>query len=178
METSQPSIQPVSKVSYLAIASLITAPISIVILPFALPLTIIFGHMAMSRIKKSSGKVTGFGMALAGTILGYVGVVWCIASIIMIINRATVSTEESDRHGCFMNSRNVQQAVRLHANIKNLQEGDPIDWNVILGPDGYMPKPVCRLGGTYTFTNTIPPIGTVICKCSHANHVPEDHHNW
>ncbi len=117
-------------------------------------------------------------MALTGTILGYVGLIWAITAMIMIINRATVSTEESDRHGCFMNIRNVQQAVRVHANMKSMNIGDPIDWKVIVGPNGYLPQPSCPAGGTYTFTNTIPPIGTVICKCSHADHMPTGTSTW
>ncbi len=56
--------------------------------------------------------------------------------------------------------------------------GDPIDWNVIFGPDGYLPQPVCPLGGTYTFVETIPPVGTLVGSCSHADHVPADHSTW
>ncbi len=166
-----------TKTSGLAIASLVTGLIGVAPFPIVAPLAIIFGHMAMSRIKKSSGQVSGFGMALAGTILGYVGLVWCITAMI-IISGATASTEESDRHGCFMNTRNVQLAVRGHQNMTSLNVGDPIEWNVIIGPDGYLPQPSCPAGGIYTFANTIPTIGTVICQCSHADHVPPSHADW
>ncbi|MES2980681.1 MAG: DUF4190 domain-containing protein [Verrucomicrobiota bacterium] len=69
METAQPPTFTVPKTSGLAIASLVTG------LTCIAPLAIIFGHMAMSRIKKSAGELTGHGLALAGTILGYVGLV-------------------------------------------------------------------------------------------------------
>ena len=34
---------------------------------------IICGHIALSKIKKSSGRLKGRGMAIAGTVLGYFG---------------------------------------------------------------------------------------------------------
>jgi hypothetical protein len=36
-------------------------------------LAVIFGHLAMGQIDASQGRQSGRGMALAGTILGYVG---------------------------------------------------------------------------------------------------------
>ncbi len=36
-------------------------------------LAIVFGHIAMGQIDRSGGLQSGRGMALAGTILGYVG---------------------------------------------------------------------------------------------------------
>jgi type IV pilus assembly protein PilA len=36
---------------------------------------IILGHLSLSEIRKSAGRLTGHGMAMAGLILGYVGVV-------------------------------------------------------------------------------------------------------
>ena len=35
--------------------------------------TVIFGHIALSQIKKSEGTQRGRGMAIAGVVLGYVG---------------------------------------------------------------------------------------------------------
>jgi hypothetical protein len=44
---------------------------------FAFPLSIlaiIFGHLSLSEIRKSAGRLKGEGMAIAGLVLGYVGV--------------------------------------------------------------------------------------------------------
>jgi hypothetical protein len=41
-------------------------------------LAVIFGHIGLGQVKRSHGTQTGRGLALAGTILGYVG---CIAAI-------------------------------------------------------------------------------------------------
>lgn len=84
----------------------------------------------------------------------------------------------SDRSACIMQTRNVQQAIRGHQNMNAIDNGAPINWNDIFGPDGYLPKPTCPLGGTYTFVDTYPPVGTLACQCSHADHVPENHEGW
>jgi len=34
---------------------------------------VIFGHIALNEIKKSSGAIEGQGLALAGLIIGYIG---------------------------------------------------------------------------------------------------------
>lgn len=69
-----PNLPPEQKVptSGLAIASLVCGLLGFVFsLLTGIP-AIIMGHMAMSRIKASNGTLGGGGMALAGTILGYV----------------------------------------------------------------------------------------------------------
>lgn len=174
METTQPPISAVPKTSGLAIASLVTG------LTCIAPLAIIFGHMAMSRIKKSAGELTGSGLALAGTILGYVGLVILVFSIIPILFvGARAWKEGSDRAACIMQTRNVQQAVRGYGGMNGLNPGDPLDWNEIFGPGKLLDqRPTCPTGGTYTFVDTIPPVGTLAGQCSHADHVPPDHDDW
>lgn len=82
-----PPVQP--RQAGLAIASLILAlvafmvgmPLSLLFFPFlllfypALIIAVILGHVARSKIKKSRGALTGAGLALAGLILGYSGIV-------------------------------------------------------------------------------------------------------
>jgi hypothetical protein len=84
--------------------------------------------------------------------------------------------------GCIMNIRNVQQAVRGHQNLNNLNNGDPIDWKKIIGPDGYMQEPKCPDGGTYTFVKSFPATGVLACTCSKVGdsqgHEPADHSEW
>jgi type IV pilus assembly protein PilA len=58
-----------------AIASLVCGVIAYVLLPFiaAIP-AVILGHIALSDIKKSAGRLKGQGLAIAGLVLGYFGV--------------------------------------------------------------------------------------------------------
>jgi len=50
-------------------------------LPFAL-VAVIFGHLSLSEIRKSPGRLKGRGLAITGLVLGYLGVVATIAFII------------------------------------------------------------------------------------------------
>jgi type II secretory pathway pseudopilin PulG len=69
------------KTSGLAIASLI---FGILFLFFPLPiLAIVFGHVSLSQIKKSAGRLGGRGMAIVGLVLGYLGI--AIIPLILII---------------------------------------------------------------------------------------------
>jgi type II secretory pathway pseudopilin PulG len=42
--------------------------------PFSAIAAVVLGHLALSEIKKSAGRLAGHGMAMAGLILGYIGV--------------------------------------------------------------------------------------------------------
>lgn len=67
---SQP--QQEAPTSGLAIASLVCGLLGFIMSFFTGIPAIIMGHMAMSRIKAANGAIGGRGIALAGTILGYV----------------------------------------------------------------------------------------------------------
>lgn len=53
-------------------------------------LAVIFGHVALSQINKSNGTQTGRGMAIAGLVLGYVGV--AVLAIVLIAGAAASSS--------------------------------------------------------------------------------------
>jgi type IV pilus assembly protein PilA len=63
-----------------AIASLVCGIINV--FPFFM-VAVILGHMSLSEIKKSSGRLKGEGIALAGLILGYLGIIFI--PIILIV---------------------------------------------------------------------------------------------
>jgi len=69
--TSQ-AISPV-ETSGKAIVSLVLGLLSFTFLA-AIP-AVVFGHLALSDIKKSAGRLQGHGMAVAGLVLGYLGIV-------------------------------------------------------------------------------------------------------
>ena len=80
--------QPVNvvKTSALAVWSLVLGILSLLCVGFfaGIP-AIICGHMGRSRIKQSSGALTGGGMALTGLILGYIGTVIVTISIVAAV---------------------------------------------------------------------------------------------
>ena len=70
--------------SGLAISSLVCGILSFTLLPILASIpAIICGHMALSEIKRSPGAIGGRGMALTGTIMGYITV--AILPIIVVI---------------------------------------------------------------------------------------------
>jgi len=82
--TTMPAIGP-AETSPKAVISLICGLLFFI--PLAFLAAIIFGHLALSEIKKSAGRLKGEGMAIAGLVLGYL---W-IAGIPMILIVAAIA---------------------------------------------------------------------------------------
>ncbi len=90
-----------------AIASLICGlfifffPISIV--------AVILGHLSLSEIRKSAGRIQGQGMAIAGLVLGYLGV----AAIPVVLIIAAIAIPNLLRARMAANESSAAQTVRL-----------------------------------------------------------------
>src|SRR5271166_4725743 len=88
-----------AKTSGKAIVSLISG-LFIFFFPLSI-VAIIFGHISLSEIRRSAGRLTGDGLAIAGLVLGYAGVVGIpvilIIAAIAIPNllRAKIAANES-----------------------------------------------------------------------------------
>lgn len=89
----------------------------------------------------------------------------------------------SDRAGCIMNIRNVQQATRSHNGMNNIGTGPAPGFSKhsLIGPGKFIDKePVCPSGGNYTWIESgrAPEIGELMIRCSHPQHLPKDYHDW
>ena len=78
----------------------------------------------------------------------------------------------SDRSANIINIRNVQQAVRAHANTRELAIGTPLAQTDIIGPGKYLgsvnpPNPDITYTGN--FDSTIPPVGTLYLTPTYLN---------
>ena len=109
-ETSQPHPVQKQKTSGLAIASLVAGVTCIA------PAAIVCGHVALSQIKASAGQLTGRGVAIAGTLLGYASLVSYVLAIPVLFVGARAWKKGSDRAACIITQRNIQQAVRSYKN--------------------------------------------------------------
>jgi len=69
-----------AEVSGKAIASLVCGLLFFV--PFAFVAAVIFGHLGLSEIRKSAGRLKGDGFAIAGLVLGYM---WVVSTPIILI---------------------------------------------------------------------------------------------
>lgn len=75
---------PPAKTNTLAVVSLVSAIVGFVLIPFiASIVAVITGHMSLNQIKQSGEQ--GRGMALAGTIIGWVGIGFSILGIIALL---------------------------------------------------------------------------------------------
>jgi len=93
-----------AETSGMAVASLVFGCLFF-ILPAAI-VAIILGHLSKSEIAKSAGRLKGAGMALAGLILGYVGVAFIPFLLIGIAILIPIS--------CALESRRTKRAPWDH----------------------------------------------------------------
>jgi Domain of unknown function (DUF4190) len=108
-----------------ALASLICG----VILCFA-PASIaavILGHLALSDIKRSAGRISGHGMALAGLVMGYVGValtaIFTLAVVFSVRNTLRYSVPMNEM-AAISTMRTYNEALKAYA-AKCPQQGYP-----------------------------------------------------
>lgn len=177
MDEAHPSPPVLKKTSGLAIASLVTA------LTCIAPVAILLGHFALSRIALSSGRLTGRGIALAGTIIGYVTLVSYFLSIPILFVGARAWKRGSDRAACIITQRNLQQAVRGYQSMNGLPTGSPLDIKAVLADLNIenikLTCPATR--EPLQISETIPPTGELVVKCPHAHdldHKPKDQSTW
>jgi len=82
---------PPRKTCGLAIASLVLGIVSVPMMCccgaglVAAILAIVFGHLAIGQIRRSEGRLDGKGMAVAGLVMGYIGLLLHIAVAIIFI---------------------------------------------------------------------------------------------
>jgi len=98
-----------------AIFSLICG-ILFVILPFSV-VAVVFGHMALSEIRKNPGRWKGKGLAITGLALGYVGVVLLAGFIGLVLygvqksaRQITRSVQDTNRRSMVASMRSVNMA--------------------------------------------------------------------
>jgi hypothetical protein len=81
----------------LAIASMVVALagyVTVIVVPFTSLLSVIFGHVALRRIREGQGAKTGKGMAITGLVLGYI-VLACIPVYLVFWFANTVASPDA-----------------------------------------------------------------------------------
>ena len=144
----------------MAITSMVLGIISLLTCYLAaLPgiLAIIFGHIARGKVKESPEKYTGKGMATAGCVMGYVGVVIGLAAIpiglFVVVPNFVKAKATAQANACINNLRQIDAAANQFALEKGKRTGDPINLSVDLTPyiklDSTWKIPPCPAGGVY-----------------------------
>lgn len=96
------------KTSGMAIASLVCGIVNV--FPLSV-IAIVLGHISLSQIKKSAGQITGRGLAIAGLVLGYLGIV----AIPFILIIAAIAIPNLLRAKIAANEASAVHSVRMVA---------------------------------------------------------------
>jgi type IV pilus assembly protein PilA len=127
-----------------AIASLVCG-ILFFFFPTAI-VAIVLGHLALSDIRKAAGRLTGRGMAIAGLVLGYMGV--AVIPFVLIV--AAIAIPNLLRARMAANEATAVESLHI-INTTNVTYASTFS-------NGYAPS-LAALGG---------PVGTTQASCDHA----------
>jgi Domain of unknown function (DUF4190) len=112
-----------TKTNTAAIVSLVFGIAQFVICPLiGAIVAIVTGHVAQGQIRRSNGMETGRGMALAGTILGYVGLALAILGVVAVILVLGVFGDDIDR----AQLRSDAHEFVDHAQRESVITGEPV----------------------------------------------------
>ena len=123
---SLPPGLPRPKTSGLAITSLILGILGLVTCGIGAVLGLIFGIMAIIKIRNSNGRLGGFGLALAGTIISAVFVI--LLPIAMLLPALSAAKGKAQEINCVNNEKQLALAVRIYADSHNEQLPHAATW--------------------------------------------------
>lgn len=129
MDTPPPYPAPAQK-SGLSIASLVLGILSLVCFSLLAGIpAIICGHVARAKIKKSGGRLTGAGMALAGLIMGYVSLLFLPIMAALAIPAVTTAAQMAQATQLMSNGRQfaIVEEAASKDRASNPQVGYPAD---------------------------------------------------
>ena len=147
---------PQPKTPALAIWSLVLGILSLMCFSiFAAIPGVICGHMAYSRIKRSTGTLTGEGLAIAGLITGYIGIVLAVMIIPLMLGIAIPNfvraRDMAQTNVCINNLRQIDAAKQQWALENNKKGTDtPTQSDLVRYISSKGQFPVCPNRGTYT----------------------------
>lgn len=115
---------------------------------------VICGHKALSKIKLSGGALTGQGLAIAGLVTGYLGILWAVIFIPMMMAIAIPNfvraRDTAMMNACINNLRMIDAAKNEWA-LENNKKADDTPTRAEVAH--YLKNgqfPVCPAGGIYT----------------------------
>ena len=116
-----PSSYKPSKTSGLAVASLIFGILSLTcILPVVgSVLAVVFGIVALNKIGKSGGQITGQGQALGGLITGAISLVMIPIMAAMLLPALTQARGKARAAQCLSNVKQISLACAMYADANN-----------------------------------------------------------
>jgi Domain of unknown function (DUF4190) len=123
--TAQPEWGAPPQTSNKAVASMICGVI-LCFVPSSIA-AVILGHLALADIKRSAGRMAGQGMAVAGLVMGYIGIVFTaiFAVAILLTMRNTLRHDvPGNESAAIQTMKTYDQALKAYA-VKCPQQGYP-----------------------------------------------------
>ena len=108
-------LQQVPKTNGLAVTALVLGCLSIFGSCITGILAIIFGHVALSKIKKSGGQLAGSGLALAGLIMGYIFTALSIIYLGLAVPAVMKSLDKANVVRSIHNTKQIKSGLDLYA---------------------------------------------------------------
>lgn len=122
-----------TKTSGMAVTSLVMGCLSIVSCGITLiitsPLGLILGLVAMSKIKKSQGRLTGWGLALAGTIVSGVSLLLVPIYAAMMLPALAKAKARAQTINCVSNLKQLGLAVRIYSGDNGDKYPSATNWS-------------------------------------------------
>lgn len=158
MNENPPPLPPVnpspSKTSALAVWSLVLGVFSLTCFSFLSVIPgIICGHKAMSAIGRSRGALTGNGLAVAGLVLNYFGILCAVFWLGLITAIAVpnfVKARDTAIHNACINNLRQIEAAKQQWGLENHKKDSDTPTAADLTPFLNGKFPACVAGGTYT----------------------------
>jgi type II secretory pathway pseudopilin PulG len=116
------------------------------------------------------------------TLLELTVVILVLLSLISILLiGASAWKKGSEKVGCIIKIRNVQQMIRSHQNMNNEPVGASINVLTIANEFQMTNIGSCPTGGNYDHAGTIPDVGIPVMTCSLSGsdgHEPDSYYGW
>jgi len=116
----QQNAQPVRRTSGLAIASLVLAVVGPFLFLVPTLVGLILGIVALVGIRRSQGRLTGEGLAIAGICVSGISVMLIPIMMAMLFPVFARARESARKIQCLSNTKNVSLAISMFANEKGV----------------------------------------------------------
>ncbi len=110
-----PGGPPPPRTNALAIVALVAGLAQCALSLFGSIVAIVCGHIARRQIRESQGRETGDGLALAGLILGYIGIVLNVLAIVGVLIFVFGFSDDVDRADLRDDARLVRSTIQFDA---------------------------------------------------------------
>jgi hypothetical protein len=126
--TPLPAGAPRAKISALAVTSLVLGIVGLFTCGAAALAGLILGIIAIVKIRNSEGRLTGFGLALAGTIVSAIFVMMIPIFAAMLLPALAAAKQKALDISCVNNEKQLALAVRIYAGSHNDQFPHAATW--------------------------------------------------